>query len=140
MCAMTPIWGWFRHLRRLYEIKTTCLPSYLNNMLIKVTHHYQTRNSEDLATYQTRANISKNSFLLYSIMEWNKLSSSTQNSIYPMFRNNLLKITRLVFNQICSIQNCIGLKLLTSLKLWLSHLNELITIFKIVSIRYVPVV
>ena len=87
-------WWWFRHLCTLYKIKTTGLPPYLNNMLPKVlpkvTHHYQTQNSEDLAIYQTRSNIFKNSFFPYSIMEWNKLNSSIQNSTYPVFRNHLL--------------------------------------------------
>ena len=64
---------WFRHLCTLYKIKTTGLAPYLN-MLPKVTH-YQTPNSEDLATYQTRTNIFKYYFFPYSIMEWNKLSS-----------------------------------------------------------------
>ena len=59
---------WFRHLCALYKIKTTGLPPYLN-MLPKVTHHYQTRNSEDLAIYQTRTNIFKYSF--FPIRLWN---------------------------------------------------------------------
>ena len=76
---------WFRHLCALYRIKATGLPPYLNNMLPKVKH-YQTRSSEDLGTYhQTRTNISKYSFFPYSIVEWDKLSSSTRNSIYPVF-------------------------------------------------------
>ena len=41
---------WFKHLCTLYKIKTTGLPPYLN-MLPEVTHHYQTQNSEGLATY-----------------------------------------------------------------------------------------
>ena len=57
-------------------------------------------------------------------MEWNKLSSSIRNSTYPVFRNHLLKIIRPVSNPVYSIQNCIGLKLLTRLRLGLSHLNE----------------
>ena len=133
---------WFRHLCTLYKIKTTGLPPYLNNMLPKVTHHYQTRNSEDLATYQTRTNIFKYSFFPYSIMEWNKLSSSTCNSTYPVFRNHLLKIIWPVSNPVYNIQNYIGLKLLTRLRLGLSHLNEhrFNHNFKNVSICYVLVV
>ena len=57
-------------------------------------------------------------------MEWNKLSSSTRNSIYPVFQNHLLKIIRPVSNTVYNIQNYIGLKLLTRLRLGLSHLNE----------------
>ena len=93
-------------------------------MLPKVTHHYQTRNSEDLATYQTRTNIFKYSFFPYSIMEWNKLSSSTRNSTYPVFQNHLLKIIWPVSNPVSNIQNYIGLKLLTRLRFGLNHLNE----------------
>ena len=93
-------------------------------MLPKVTYDYQTSNSEDLATYQIRTNIFKDSFFPYSIMEWNKLSSSTRNSTYSVFRNHLLKILRPVSNPVYNIQNYIGLKLLTRLKLSLRHLNE----------------
>ena len=57
-------------------------------------------------------------------MEWNKLSSSTRNSTYPVFRNHLLKIIRSVFNPVYNIQNYIGLKLLTKLRLGLNHLDE----------------
>ena len=53
---------WLKHLCTLYKIKTTGLPPYLNNMLPKVTHHSQTRNSKDLSMYQTRSNIFKYSF------------------------------------------------------------------------------
>ena len=93
-------------------------------MLPKVTHHYQTRNSEDLAIYQTRTNIFKYSFFPYSIMECNKLSSSIRNSTYPVFQDHLLNIIRPVSNPVYNIQNYIGLKLLTRLRLGLSHLNE----------------
>ena len=94
-------------------------------MLPKVTHHYQTRNSENLAIYQTRTNIFKYSFFPYLIMEWIKLSSSIGNSTYPLFRNHLLKIIWSVSNPVYKIQNCISLKFLTRLRLGLSHLNEL---------------
>ena len=82
-------------------------------MLTKVTNHYQTRNSEDLATYQTRTNIFKY-----------KLSFSTRISTYPVLRNHLLKIIQPVSNPVYNIQNYIGLKLLTRLRLGVSHLNE----------------
>ena len=93
-------------------------------MLSIVTHRYQTRNSEDLAIYQTRTNIFKYSFFPYSIMECNKLSSSIRNSTYPVFQDHLLNIIRPVSNPVYNIQNYIGLKLLTRLRLGLSHLNE----------------
>ena len=75
-------------------------------------------------------------------MEWSERSSRTRNSTYPEFRNHLLKIIRPVSNPVDNTQNYIGLNLLTTLRLGLSHLNEdrLIIIFKIVSIRYLLVV
>ena len=57
-------------------------------------------------------------------MEWNKLSSSTQNSVYPVFRNHLAKIIRPVSNPVYNIHYNVGLKLLTRLRLGLSNLNE----------------
>ena len=115
---------WFRRLCTLYKIKTTGLPNYLNDLIPKVTHHYQTRNSEDLATYQTRTNLLKYSFFPYTISEWNKLSCDIRNSTYPVFRNHLLKIIRPEPDSVYNIQNNNGLKLLTRLRLGLSHLNE----------------
>ena len=92
---------------------------YLNNMLLK-----ETQNSEDLATYQTRTHIVKYFFFPYSIMKWNKLSSSNHNSTCPVFQYHLLKIIQQVSNPVHNIQNYIGLKLLIRLKLGLSHLNK----------------
>ena len=57
-------------------------------------------------------------------MEWKKLSSSIQNSIYPVLQNHLLKIIWPVSNPVYNIQNCIGLKLLTTLRFGLSQLNK----------------
>ena len=57
-------------------------------------------------------------------MEWNKLSSSIRNSTYPMFRNHLPRIIRPVSNPVYSIQNYIGLKLLTKLRLCSRHLKK----------------
>ena len=93
-------------------------------MLPKVTHHYQTRDSEDLTTYQTRTNTFKYSSFPYSIVEWKKISSSIRNSTNPVSRNHLLKIIRPVSNPVYNIQNYIGLKLLTWLRLGLSHLKQ----------------
>ena len=81
-------------------MKKIGLPSQLNNMLPKVTHNYQTRSSQDMATYQTRTNIFKYSFFPGLNMEWNKLGSNTRNSTCPVFRNHLLKITRPVSNHV----------------------------------------
>ena len=58
-------------------------------------------------------------------MEWNKLDVTLRKSeSLPYFRNALLKIGRPTAKPIYNIHNPIGLKLLTRLRLGLSHLNE----------------
>ena len=66
-----------------------------------------------------------NSFLPYVIMEWNKLDPnkrSCQSS--ESFRKALLNFIRPSENKIFSIYDQVGIKLLTRLKLGLSHLRE----------------
>ena len=58
-------------------------------------------------------------------MEWKKLDVTLRKSeSLPYFRNALLKIGRPTAKPICNTHNPIGLKLLTRLRLGLSHLNE----------------
>ena len=57
-------------------------------------------------------------------MEWNKLSSRTCTLTYPVFLTHLLKVIQPVSYPVHNIQNYNGLKLLTRLRLGLSHLNE----------------
>ena len=66
-----------------------------------------------------------NSFFPYKIIEWNKLDIDTWKSkSYATFQNTLLKLGRPIQHAIYSINNSAGLKLLTHLRLGLSHLNE----------------
>ena len=59
------------------------------------------------------------------ITEWNKLDLDVRKSrSYATFRNTLLKLGRPIQCTIYSINNPVGLKLLTRLRLGLSHLNE----------------
>ena len=56
---------------------------------------------------------------------WNKLDLDVRKSkSYAIFRNTLLKLGRPNQNTIYNINNPVGLKLLTRLRLGLSHLNE----------------
>ena len=92
-------------------------------MLPKVTHHYQTWNSEDLALCQTRTNIFKYSFL--PIQLWNRINLVLLLKLNgSSVSNHLLKIIQPVSNPVHNIQNYISSKLLTRLTLVLSHLIE----------------
>ena len=65
-------------------------------MLPKVLNHYQTRNSEDLAIYQTRTNIFK-FFKFFSIQLWN-------GTLFEIQLIYCFKITT-VSNPVNNIQN-----------------------------------
>ena len=107
-----------------YKIKTLKLPEYLYN-LISNDHRTYTRNLSSVETYfaeQVHLNIY---FFLYSISEWNKLDPDLRNAkSYSTFRKSLLKSGRPSPNHIYKIHDPLGLKLLTRLRLSLSHLNE----------------
>ena len=65
-------------------------------------------------------------------MEWNKLDVKPRKSeSLPHFRNSLVKVGRPIAKPICNIHNLIGLKLLTWLRLGLSHLKLMNTKLKI---------
>ena len=57
--------------------------------------------------------------------EWNKLDVTVRNAkSFLIFKNLLLKIGRPIQNSIFKIHDPLGIKLLTRLRLGLSHLNE----------------
>ena len=66
----------------------------------------------------------KFSFFPWSIVEWNKLDLKIGNSSCLVFRNYLIKRIRPLAAPVYNIHNPLGLKLLTRLRLGLSHLNE----------------
>ena len=87
--------------------------------------HYNTRNADQVETYYCRTDFLKKSFFPYTIIEWNKLDIDIWKSkSYATFRNTLLKLGRPIQYAIYSISNPVGLKLLTHVRLGLSHLNE----------------
>ena len=67
--------------------------------------------------------VAKYSFFPYTILEWNKLEKNIQSKTIKSFRNSLLKIGQPTPKAVYNIHNPTGLKLLTRLKLELSHLN-----------------
>ena len=91
--------GWLRYLCYLYKIAS--------NLLICRTELFQ------------------NSFLPFSISEWNKLDPDFANvKTYLLFRKNLLPFLRLIENSIYSIYDTLAIKPLHRLRLSFSHLRE----------------
>ena len=116
---------WFRNLCTFYKIKSTGLPSYLYDLIPKSSHMYNTHSFEDVATLYCRSDIFKYSFLPSTTTEWNKLDLKIwQSKTLLTFRNTLIKIEKPIPKLIYNVHNPVGLKLLTRLKLALSHLNQ----------------
>ena len=116
---------WFRRFCTFFKKKIHGKPEYLLNKIPSSQIHYNTRNTDQVETYYCRTDIFKNSFCPYTITEWNKLDLDVRKSrSYATFRNTLLKLGRPIQRTIYSINNPVGLKLLTRLRLGLSHLNE----------------
>ena len=87
---------------------------------------YSTRSSQidNISNIKTRSNFFRNSFFPSTITEWNKLDCDNRNSnSLNIFKLSLLKFVRRVANSVFDINNPYGLKLLTRLRLGLSHLR-----------------
>ena len=78
----------------------------------------------DIETYQCRTDAFKFSFFPWIITEWNKIDNKIRNSPYSVFRNYLLNEIRPKPSLLNNIYTPSGIKLLTRLRLGLSHLNE----------------
>ena len=116
---------WFRWLCTFFKIKIHGKPEYLLNKIPSSQIHYNTRNTDQVETYYCRTDIFKNSFFPYTITEWNKLDLDVcKSKSYRIFRNTLLRLGRHNQCAIYSINNPVGLTLITRLRLGLSHLNE----------------
>ena len=80
---------------------------------------------EDVTIFYSRTDAFKYSFFPSKKLEWNKLERKIrQSSILLTFRNSLLKIGRHAPKPVYKIHNANVLKLLTRLRLGITHLNE----------------
>ena len=79
---------------------------------------YQTRHVANIPSLSFKHNFLKNTFFSSTNLEWNKLDPSLQSSAsYNVFKNSILKFIR-------PSPNPKGIKLVTRLRLGLSHLCE----------------
>ena len=95
---------------------------------------HTTRNSNNITPLKVRHNFFKNPLFSSAISERNKLGSEIHISAsLEIFEKHLLNFIRTNSNNVCKINNPLGLKLLKSLRIGFSHLKNIIlnTIFKI---------
>ena len=114
---------WMRKLCCLYKIMSSKRPSYLYDILPPLQRSQ--RNQGFFQPLLCRTEIFKNSFLPYTINEWNKLDSDIRKiDSYVGFRKKLLSFIKPTKNKTFSIYDPFGIKLLNRLRVDFSHLNE----------------
>ena len=115
----------FRKLYLFYKILYSKSPSYLFNLTPENNNSYASRIAlnNQIPFFNVKTNFLKNPFFPAVKAEWNNLEISIRNSsLCHTFKNLILKFIRPELNRISSAQNFKGLKLLTRMRLGLSHL------------------
>ena len=106
-----------------YKIIWTRLPPYLYDLIpsLQRSHRYP----GCFQTLRCRTTFFQNSFLPFTITEWNKLDSDIKNiDSHAMFRKKLLTFIRPLENDTYGIYDPIDVRLLNRLRLGSSHLRE----------------
>ena len=99
------------------------LPPYLYELIppLQRSHRYD----GCFQTFRCRTTFLQNSFLPFTIAEWNKLDSDIKNiDSHAMFRKKLLAFIRPLGNDTYGIYDPLGVRLLNRLRLGFSHLRE----------------
>ena len=116
---------WYRKLCWFYKIYNKQAPGYLIELIPTCSEAYQTRHIAHVPSLSFKHNFFKNTFLPSAFLEWSKLDPSLWNSArYNVFRNTILKFIRPSPNKIFQRLTPKGIKLVTRIRLTLSHLRE----------------
>ena len=103
-----------------YKIFKSKSPQHLFKLIPGKTTSYVTRNSGNIPLFNIKHSFYKSSFFPSSIIEWNNLGPKLRNSEnFGIFKNNIY-YSYLKFNY-CNLK---GIRLITRLRLELSHLCE----------------
>ena len=115
---------WYKGLSCMFKIMKKEAPNYLINLIPKSEAAIRTTNNI-FPTYNCRTDCFKYSFFPFTLNDWFRLDINIRNSeSILLFKSRLLSFIRPNQSNIYNIFDPIGLKLLTRLRLGLSHLNE----------------
>ena len=116
---------WFKRLCLFHKIYHNKSPGYLYSLIPKPREIFNLRNQHLIPQIFCRTNIFSDSFFPNAIKEFNKLNhQTTHNLSFQSFRKFLLKSIRPVPNSLFDACDPHGVKLLTRLRVGLSHLKE----------------
>ena len=106
----------------LYKIISTKLSPYLSELIPPLKRSYRYHGC--FQTLRCRTTFIQNSFLPFTITEWNKLDSDIKNiDFHAMFRKKLFTFVRPPENDTYGIYDPLGVRLLNILHLDFSHLR-----------------
>ena len=115
---------WLRRLCYFFKMQSSGFLQYSNDLIPKLSLRYSTRFSP-LPNFKVRIKLLKNLFFPYTLNEWNNLDNTIKSfESYLMLRKRMLNLIRPKCNDTYGIENPTGLKLLTRIRLGLSHLND----------------
>ena len=94
-------------------------------MIPKVLSTLTTRNYNHILLFNVKHEYFRNSFFPSTVIEWNKLDNNIRNlKSVNAFKNQILKLIRPSPNSTFNVHNPHEIKLLTRLRVGLSHLRE----------------
>ena len=94
-------------------------------MIPKVLSTWTTRNHNNIPVFNVKHEYFRKSFFPSTVIEWNKLDNNIRNSeSVSAFKKQILKFIRPSPNSTFNVHNPHGIKLLTRLRVGLSHLHE----------------
>ena len=108
----------------MFKIMNNEAPNYLLNLIRKSKPTVTTRNNH-IPNYHCKTDSFKYAFFRSALKDWFNLNASVRNSkSLTIFKSRLLSFIRPIQSNIYVIFDPIGLKLLTRLCLYCSHLNK----------------
>ena len=109
----------------LFKIFKGQSPEYPFKILPSVSKTYNTRTNDKIPLFSGKHNVFINSFFPSTVIEWNNLDLKIRNSkTFSAFKKSILKFIRPFSNSIFNCHSTKGIKLITRLRLGLSHLRE----------------
>ena len=116
---------WYSKLCTFFKILKEKSLEHLFNIIPTRNNIHRTRNSHNIPHLNLKHSFFKNSFFPATIIEWNKLDSNICNlDSYNVFKKHILKFIGPSPNSVFDCHNPKGIKLLSRIRLGLSHLCE----------------
>ena len=116
---------WYRRMCLFWKIVKGFAPDYLCNFLPLLQHSRNPNRQNRYSSFPKNTNFFANSFFPHCTDKWTELDQTIKNlQSISLFKKALLKFIRPTAAHVFDVTDHFGLKLLTRLRLGLSHLNE----------------